>query len=251
MANRKEELTGLQRIKGVGLSAGAPSPASETPITPKLNRNGDLSIPGDYRWKSGTGFFGAIVHAISAARTWTFPNVSGHVPALPTAATTETGSDEVVRKTSPTIVTPTVASLTNMQHNHQNAAGGGALAMAAISDLPVLASGTWTPTLTNVANLDASTAHLCQYLRIGSIVHCSGQFDADATTAAVDTLLSISLPISSAFVASGNLAGVAFNNANAGLGAAIYASGGIARVQWLPPVNTNQPYLFTFTYRII
>lgn len=43
-----------------------------------------------------------------------------------------TGTGELVRKTSPTIVTPTVASLANMTHNHQNAAGGGSLDAAAI-----------------------------------------------------------------------------------------------------------------------
>jgi hypothetical protein len=35
---------------------------------------------------------------------------------------------------SPTLVTPTIASFANATHSHQNAAGGGALALAAISD---------------------------------------------------------------------------------------------------------------------
>lgn len=37
------------------------------------------------------------------------------------------GTGNVVRDTSPTIVTPTVASFVNATHNHQNAAGGGQL----------------------------------------------------------------------------------------------------------------------------
>jgi hypothetical protein len=44
-----------------------------------------------------------------------------------------TGSGNAVRATSPTIVTPTIADLSNMTHNHQNAAGGGALDAAAIT----------------------------------------------------------------------------------------------------------------------
>lgn len=44
----------------------------------------------------------------------------------------ETGSGLLVFGTSPTIVTPTIASLTNAQHNHQDAAGGGTLDAAAI-----------------------------------------------------------------------------------------------------------------------
>lgn len=43
-----------------------------------------------------------------------------------------TGSGDVVRTTSPTIVTPTIADLTNMVHSHQNNAGGGSLDGAAI-----------------------------------------------------------------------------------------------------------------------
>lgn len=42
------------------------------------------------------------------------------------------GSGDIVLATSPAIVTPTIASLTNMQHSHQNAAGGGSLDAAAI-----------------------------------------------------------------------------------------------------------------------
>lgn len=46
--------------------------------------------------------------------------------------TDETGTGLVVLGTSPTLVTPTIASLTNAQHSHQDAAGGGLLDAAAI-----------------------------------------------------------------------------------------------------------------------
>lgn len=46
---------------------------------------------------------------------------------LATAITDETGSGALVFGTSPTIVTPTIASFANATHNHQNAAGGGTL----------------------------------------------------------------------------------------------------------------------------
>lgn len=44
-----------------------------------------------------------------------------------------TGTNEFVRKTSPTIVTPTIASFANAGHSHQDAAGGGTLSAAAIA----------------------------------------------------------------------------------------------------------------------
>lgn len=51
-----------------------------------------------------------------------------------TDVTAKTGTGTiVVMDTSPTIVTPTIASFANATHNHQNAAGGGALDTAAIT----------------------------------------------------------------------------------------------------------------------
>ena len=46
----------------------------------------------------------------------------------------ETGSGALVFGTSPTIVTPTIASFVNATHSHLNAAGGGTITRSAISD---------------------------------------------------------------------------------------------------------------------
>jgi hypothetical protein len=54
----------------------------------------------------------------------------------------------------------------------------------ASTDLSDVVSGSYTPTLVNVANLDASTAYSCQYVRVGSVVIVSGQVDVDPTAAA-------------------------------------------------------------------
>lgn len=55
------------------------------------------------------------------------------------AVTDETGSGLLVFGSSPTIVTPTITSFTNAQHNHANAAGGGQL-----SGTTALTNGTVT-----------------------------------------------------------------------------------------------------------
>jgi hypothetical protein len=51
---------------------------------------------------------------------------SGTVP-IADIAGTPTGTGNIVLETSPTIVTPTIASMTNAGHDHSDAAGGGAL----------------------------------------------------------------------------------------------------------------------------
>lgn len=69
-------------------------------------------------------------------------------------ATTGTGST-VVFDTSPTIVTPTIASFTNATHNHQDAAGGGTLSHNSATDNP--ASGTHGVTGSVVGTTDTQT----------------------------------------------------------------------------------------------
>lgn len=64
---------------------------------------------------------------------------------LAACLTDETGTGSAVFGTSPTIVTPTIASFVNATHNHQNAAGGGTLAEAALA-------------LTNITTNNATTS---------------------------------------------------------------------------------------------
>lgn len=114
-------------------------------------------------------------------------------------------------------------------------------------------SGTYTPTLTNVSNLDASTAFLCQYLRVGSVVTVSGQVNMDATIPATLTELRMSLPIASNLGAATNLGGTAFANNVAGLGAAIYADSAndAALFSYASSDTNDRAFFFSFTYRII
>lgn len=114
-------------------------------------------------------------------------------------------------------------------------------------------SGTYTPTLTNVANLDASTAYQCQYIRIGNTVTVSGRVDVDPTAGAASTQLGIALPVASNFGATEDCAGAAFASGIAGQGAAVLAdtTNDRAQLQFVAGDTTNQAMYFTFTYQII
>jgi hypothetical protein len=115
-----------------------------------------------------------------------------------------------------------------------------------------LASGAYTPTLTNASNLDASTAYVCQYMRVGTVVTVSGRVDVDPT-AAGSTALGISLPVASAFSTGNDCGGTAFSPVIAGQGAAIYAdaTNDRALMEWIAVDTSNRHMNFTFTYRII
>ena len=54
---------------------------------------------------------------------------------------TVTGTGSVVRATSPTIVTPTIASFANAPHDHSDAAGGGVLVAAAVDSFAFVDGG--------------------------------------------------------------------------------------------------------------
>lgn len=65
-------------------------------------------------------------------------------------------------------------------------------------DGDTIASGSWTPTLTSVANIDSTTANLGYYTRIGDVVHCRVSMLIDPTAAAsTTTTVGVSLPIAS------------------------------------------------------
>lgn len=79
----------------------------------------------------------------------------------------------------------------------------------------VLDAGTYTPTLTNVANVTASTAYALGFIRIRNNVIVFGRVDIQPTVATTFTKLRLSLPFASALSDSAQLAGVASNvNAN-------------------------------------
>lgn len=149
---------------------------------------------------------------------------------------------------------------------HGNAAGAptfGAVSLTAdvSGTLPVgnggtgvtAPSGTYTPTLTNVANIAASTAYECQYLVVGTSVIVSGKVDIDPTLAATSTQLGISLPVASNFGAAEDCAGVAFAPAIAAQGAAILGdeTNNRAQLQYISGDLTNQAMYFLFQYQVI
>jgi len=116
-----------------------------------------------------------------------------------------------------------------------------------------IASGTYTPTLTNVTNVAASTARLCTWTRVGNSVEVRGQIDIDLTTTLLASEIGVSLPIASAFTTAyqcgGSAAAVAFQanwaiQADATNDRAKFSATGISSV-------TNDTYTFNFGYEIV
>jgi hypothetical protein len=113
-------------------------------------------------------------------------------------------------------------------------------------------SGTYTPTLTNVANLDGSTAYSCQYMRVGNVVTVSGRHDVDPTTVSTLTQLGISLPIASNIGASEDCCGVASGLSTVEPGSILGdPANNRADLFFISASAGSHAQSFTFTYRIL
>jgi hypothetical protein len=116
-------------------------------------------------------------------------------------------------------------------------------------------SGTYTPTLTNGANVSSSTATACHYMRVGNVITVGGQLSITATAANTDTQVTMTLPVASTFSFARQLGGSG-GALNAGeYGEPIVLVGNTtnnaAFVRGRPTVTTNQQYNFSFTYLVV
>lgn len=119
------------------------------------------------------------------------------------------------------------------------------------STISDISSGTYTPTITGVANVSATTALTCQYVRVGSVVTVSGKLGVDPT-AAGGTNFRITLPVASNFGAEEDCGGTGLNANGTGFwGIRGDSANDAAFFEGTTSNTANQSVFFHFTYRII
>lgn len=117
-----------------------------------------------------------------------------------------------------------------------------------------LDGGTYTPALTNVANVTASAAYVCQFMRVGGTVTVSGKIDVTPTAPGVLCQIGISLPIASALTAQEQVAGTAADASLAAASAGVVSgdtANDRAELQITFPSTTARGVFWQFTYRVI
>lgn len=113
-------------------------------------------------------------------------------------------------------------------------------------------AGTYTPTLYNTANVAATTAYKCTYMRVYNTVTVSGRIDLDPTTTATLTRVGISLPVASNFTTANECAGTAAaHDVREAAAVRSDATNDRAELACTPTDVTNQEYYFTFTYEVL
>lgn len=117
----------------------------------------------------------------------------------------------------------------------------------------VRSSGTYTPTLTNGANVDATTAYPAVFSRVGNVVTVSGQLDIDTTAAGFAvTTVELSLPFASAFAAATDASGLVFcQSAFEGGTVFSYAPNDTAVITFSSQFTVNRPFTYQFQYIIL
>ncbi len=125
----------------------------------------------------------------------------------------------------------------------------------AIIEGPVVAAGTYTPTLTNGTNVAASSASSCQYMRVGNTVTVSGKVNVTPTTNGA-TALGISLPVASAIANNNECGGTGTVGNTTDLFGSIRGDATNDRAELIFTIGVSgttsaQDWYFTFTYRII
>lgn len=113
-----------------------------------------------------------------------------------------------------------------------------------------IASGTYTPTLTNTLNISASVPDVCQWMRVGNVVTVSGTVQIDVAAVGM-AQLGFSLPIASAFASVAQAGGSAVSN-NESL--RIRADTVNARALFEANIKAdvaNAAFYFSFTYLIV
>jgi hypothetical protein len=119
-----------------------------------------------------------------------------------------------------------------------------------------ITSGTYTPSIANVANASGITAQVSTYSRVGNIVTVNGVFTFGSTSAGLQTTLTISLPIASNFTLSTDATGVGATDVagsvNPYLAMQITAktSSSLVFIYFNAQITSVQTATFTFQYLV-
>lgn len=213
--------------------------AQGTEASPTATTNSTTLFAYSGRGHDGTSFVSTDRANITAfaAENWSATANGTYLSFNTTAITTTTQSEKMAILSDGRIYATAI-------HNSSGAVTG--------STNHYIASGTYTPTLTSVANITGSTADVLQWMRVGNVVTVSGKVIFQPTTAATLTRLGVSFPISSTTSTSTKCGGTLASDSTINTGT-IKADTTNNRAEidcGSPTSNASQNWYLTFTYLV-
>lgn len=201
---------------------GADPVLSSDNASQRTTLTGGLIATLDLIWQAGTGYSGILTHAISASRTYTFPDVTGNIIidgdtgkslslAQLTIENVGVGADAILTSNSGVQALALAGKLvvTGLIHSSQNLVFVSATAFEGILNHAISASRTWTfPDVAGIVCMwDADNAAVTRYwsvgyrsilgmltTRIGSVTLEDGNDYIETGTATTDTYFTVNLP---------------------------------------------------------
>lgn len=127
----------------------------------------------------------------------------------------------------------------------------------ASTSIPVLATGTYTPTLSSIANCTSATASVAQWMQLGNVVTVSGSIQLTPNNTTSVFLVYMSIPVVANFLGASSKAGGVASRSNgntsvACIGAINADSAGSQNVIVFfskSEAATTDTYSYTYTYR--
>lgn len=111
-------------------------------------------------------------------------------------------------------------------------------------------SGTYTPTITGDGNISATTAFVCNYMRIQNQVMVTGKFNADPVSSGVATAIGVSLPVASNFTNNRDCSGTGCTDTYNPTNVTADTTNDRATITFVPSGTANSEHRFSFMYLV-
>jgi hypothetical protein len=114
-----------------------------------------------------------------------------------------------------------------------------------------IAEGSYTPTLGNSANIISSTAYPFKWARVGDIYNVFGEVDINVSSDNTLTVLTISLPVSTSFANTYELAGTSSDDSGAAGRIRANTSTDVAEVRMTPATAGERRFSVHFSFKYV